>query len=67
MKSTASLTVGEAIKLADSLDKRITDRAIRYAADNGFIDGAVKQGRDWLLPKSGFLAYLNNRPKRGRK
>lgn len=61
------LTIGDAIDLASTIGKSISDRTIRYAADNGFIQGATKQGRDWLIPKSGFLTYLNNRPKPGRK
>lgn len=45
----------------------ITTRGIRLAAARGYIPGARKAGRDWLIPYSGLSHYLDNRPKRGRK
>lgn len=62
------LTCGDASRFA--LEQRgeiIPLRTIRYAAKNGFIPGAEKQGRDWVFPQVKFTAWLRNRPKPGRK
>lgn len=62
----AEITVAEAVALAESMGQSITDRTIRLAADNGYIPGARKVGRDWLLPRYGLVHYLENRPRPGR-
>lgn len=61
------MTVPEAEDFAKSAGEPVTARAIRHAARAGYIPGARKSGRDWLIPYEGFDHYLNNRPKRGRK
>lgn len=61
------MTVSEAVALAESMGQRITDRTIRLAAENGYIQNARRAGRDWLIPRDGLMHYLENRPKPGRK
>jgi len=45
----------------------VSERGIRLAAKNGYIPGAHKVGRDWVIPFNGLWHYINNRPKRGKK
>lgn len=32
----------------------------------GNIPGAVRRGRDWWIPRAGFIEYMTNRPRPGR-
>ena len=59
------MTIAQAVEFARKKGKTITGRGIRKAAASGYILGARKLGRDWLIPRDGFVHYLNNRPKRG--
>lgn len=61
------MNVGEAEKYAREIRKEVTGRGIRFAARRGYISGARKLGRDWLIPYEGLRHYLYNRPKRGPK
>jgi len=61
------MNVNQAEDYAREVGESVTARAIRLAADHGYIPGARKIGRDWLIPYDGFNHYLDNRPKRGRK
>lgn len=61
------MTADQAESYAREVGESVTARAIRYAAAHGFIQGARKIGRDWLIPYEGMNNYLDNRPKRGRK
>lgn len=61
------MTVDEAVTYAGETGTAISARGIRRAADAGYIPGARKIGRDWLIPYDGYNHYLDNRPKRGRK
>lgn len=59
------MTVAEAEEYAEEVGERVTSRGIRFAANRGYIPGARKLGRDWLIPYEGFNAYLDNRPNPG--
>lgn len=61
------MTTEQAMEYADEVGEKITKRGIRLAAKNGYIPGAHKIGRDWLITYEGFNHYLDNRPKRGPK
>jgi len=61
------MTVGQAENYAHEVGEKATARGIRLAAKNGYIPGARKIGRDWLIPYDGMNHYLDNRPKPGRK
>ena len=63
----ATMTVPEAEDFAKSAGEPVAGRTIRHAAAAGYIPGARKLGRDWLIPCEGFNYYLDNRPKPGRK
>lgn len=66
-QEAGEMNVKQAEDYAKAVGESVTARAIRYAADNGYIPGARKIGRDWLIPYEGFNHYLDNRPKPGRK
>jgi hypothetical protein len=61
------MTVEEAAEYAKEVGEIVTVRSIRYAAAHGFIPGARKIGRDWLIDYEGFNYYLDHRPRPGRK
>ena len=62
------LSVTEAVILSQEItSSNIPLRTIRYAAKSGGISGAVKDGRDWRIPRLSLLNWLSHRPKRGRK
>lgn len=61
------MTIIDAQAIARELGQEIPGRTIRYACKNGFIDGAMKLGRDWTLTKDAFIDWLLDRPKPGRK
>lgn len=61
------MTANQAEDYAHEVGERVTARAIRLASKNGYIPGARKVGRDWLIPYDGFNHYLDHRPKRGPK
>lgn len=61
------MTIEQAMDYSREVGVTITDRNIRLAAKNGYIPGARKIGRDWLIPYDGYNHYLDNRPKRGPK
>jgi hypothetical protein len=61
------MTIQQSEDYARLLGNEISARAIRYAAKHGFIPGARKLGRDWLIPYEGLNYYLDHRPKRGPK
>jgi hypothetical protein len=63
----SEMTVAEAESYAVEVGESVTGRAIRHAAKEGYIPGARKLGRDWLIPFAGMYHYLDNRPKPGRK
>lgn len=65
--SNEYMTAAQAEDFASEVGEQATARGIRLAAKNGYIPGAKKNGRDWLIPYEGFDHYLNNRPKPGRK
>lgn len=61
-------TSGTARKLMnDEYGIDIPVSSISHACRNGHIKNAVKDGRDWRFPQMNFLAWVNNRPKPGRK
>jgi hypothetical protein len=53
------------VKDAAAISKR-APRTLRIAAERGRIPGAVKEGRDWLIPASGLWAYIDDLSPRGR-
>ncbi len=61
------MTVQQAAEYAREVGEVVTGRGIRLAARNGYIPGARKVGRDWLIPYEGMNHYLDNRPARGPK
>lgn len=61
------MTVEQAEDYAREVGEVITRRGVRFAAKRGYIPGAHKIGRDWLITYDGFNHYLDNRPKRGPK
>lgn len=61
------MTVEQAKDYAREVGERVTGRGIRKAAKNGYIPGARKIGRDWLIPYKGINYYFGNRPPRGPK
>lgn len=61
------MTIEQAESFASAAGEPVAGRTIRHAAAAGYIPGARKSGRDWLIPYEGFNHYLDNRPKRGRK
>jgi hypothetical protein len=61
------MTVEQAMDYAHEVGESVTERGIRLASRNGYITGARKVGRDWLIPYNGYNHYLDNRPKRGPK
>lgn len=61
------LTINTAQSLARQAGYTIPRRTINYACANGFIAGARKAGRDWIFTHEAFFAWVNNRPKPGRK
>jgi len=66
-QKTDEMTVGQAEEYAREVGEQASARGIRLAAKNGYIPGARKVGRDWLITYEGFNYYLDNRPKPGRK
>ena len=66
-KTPEEMTVEEAAEYAKEVGEIVTVRSIRYAAAHGFIPGARKIGRDWLIDYDGFNYYLDHRPRPGRK
>lgn len=66
-QSHDEMSIPEAEAYAAEVEEPVPARTIRYAAKNGFISGARKVGRDWLIPYDGFEHYLANRPKPGPK
>ncbi len=61
------MTVDQAEEYAKEVGAKATARGIRLAARNGYIPGARKIGRDWVITYEGFNHYLDNRPRPGRK
>lgn len=61
------LTTTEALALAHQEGQQLSARGLRKALASGYIPGARRYGRDWLMPLEGLMAYLHNRPKRGPK
>lgn len=61
------MTVDQAVDFAHEVGEAVTGRGVRFAAKRGYIVGARKAGRDWLIPYEGYNQYLDDRPKRGRK
>jgi len=61
------MTVEQAEDYSREVGGQVTRRGIRQAAKRGYIPGARKIGRDWLITYDGFNHYLDNRPKRGRQ
>lgn len=66
-QKSQEMTVAQAEDYAHEVGEKVTGRAIRHAAKEGYIPGARKSGRDWLIPYEGMNHYLDNRPKRGPK
>lgn len=67
-KALASITAaGEllSVKKAAALTKR-QPRTLQIACENGRIEGAVKDGRDWLIPASSLWKYIDELSPRGR-
>lgn len=64
---SGEMTVEQAEDYSREVGEPITRRNIRLAASHGYIHGARKIGRDWLIPYDGYNHYLDNRPKRGPK
>lgn len=67
MPELSPITIPAALSHALARGKRITGRGLRLAAKNGYLPGAVKHGRDWIIPLAGLDHYLEHRPKPGRK
>jgi len=61
------ITSKEAAVVAAQRGEIIPVRTIRWAAQNGFIRSAEKNGRDWYFPMVKFLYWVAHRPKPGRK
>jgi hypothetical protein len=61
------ITIGETLEYACEIGERLTARGLRLSARRGFIPGARKAGRDWLLTYEGINYYFDNRPKCGRR
>ena len=61
------MTVEQAQEYAKEVGEQATARGIRKAARSGYIPGARKIGRDWVISYDGFNHYLDNRPRPGRK
>lgn len=53
------------MKEAALLSKR-APRTLQIACERGRIPGAVKHGRDWLIPASGLWSYIDDLSPRGR-
>lgn len=66
-KTADEMTVGQAEEFAREVGEKASARGIRLAAKRGYIPGARKAGRDWLIPYEGFNHYLDHRPRPGRK
>lgn len=66
-QKSGEMTIEQAEDYSREVGERVTRRNIRLAAKNGYIPGARKIGRDWLIPYDGYNHYLDNRPKRGPK
>jgi hypothetical protein len=61
------MTIDQAVNYAHEMGEQVSARGLRLAAERGYIPGARKVGRDWLIPYDGLNHYLDNRPKPGRK
>ena len=61
------MTVEQAEEYAKEVGEQASARGIRLAARRGYIPGARKIGRDWVITYDGFNHYLDNRPRPGRK
>lgn len=61
------MTADQAEEYAREVGESVSARGVRFAARHGYIPGARKIGRDWVIPYEGFNQYLDNRPKPGRK
>ena len=59
------ITIPQALALAKEQGILISRNSVIHAAGQGNIYGASKQGRDWLMPRSEFLAWVSyrHRPK----
>lgn len=64
---THLMIIDAALDLATERGYTVSGRTLRWAAANGYIPGAGRVGRDWLIPRDALLAYLANRPKPGRR
>ena len=65
--TSGEMTVEQAEEYAKEVGEQATARGIRLAARRGYIPGARKIGRDWVITYDGFNHYLDNRPRPGRK
>ncbi len=53
------VTIAQARDLADGLGRQIERVTIRWACRTGRIHHAQREGRDWRMPQSAFLAWLH--------
>ncbi|KKM08408.1 hypothetical protein SY88_23760 [Clostridiales bacterium PH28_bin88] len=60
-------TIDQAVEYTAEVGEPVSPRGLRLACARGYIPGARKIGRDWLLPYEGINYYLDNRPRPGRK
>lgn len=60
-------TIPQAVDYTAEVGEPVTARGLRLACTRGYIPGARKIGRDWLMPYEGINHYLDNRPRPGRK
>jgi len=63
----AIINIRQAAVLCRKLGKPVSERGLRKACAQGYVPGAKKIGRDWVLTYHGLNYYLDHRPRPGRK
>lgn len=63
----AIINTHQAAEYCREVGQPVTLRGLRKACERGYIEGARKVGRDWLMSYRALNYYLGHRPRRGRK
>ncbi len=63
----AVINIRQAAEYCREVGEIVSSRGLRKACARGYVPGAKKIGRDWVLTYHGLNYYLDHRPRPGRK